>query len=98
MIHRVRYAIIAAAGVIGLAAMTVHSVLDNTYVNYTRVANPDAGLIVPYVVKGGAIVYITSTQRLILDCLNWTLFGLAPVILISLLLSQKMAAVLEKVR
>lgn len=89
MFLRIRYVILAAAWVIGFPAMTVYSVLLSTYVSYPRVANPKAGLVVPHVVKGGATVYITSGQQLVLDCLSWTLLGLAAVVLIILVLNQK---------
>jgi hypothetical protein len=88
MLLRIRYGVLAAAGVVWVLANVLLGVLDNTYVNYPRVANADVGRLIPYEVKG-VIVYITSDQRFILDCLNWAEIGSVPLILISLLLNQK---------
>jgi hypothetical protein len=88
MVQRLRYAVLALGGVIWAVTNVWLGMLDNSYVNYPRVANPDAGLVIPYEVKN-VVVYITSDQRFLIRCLNWAELGSAPLILVSLLLNQK---------
>lgn len=57
----------AIAGLILVAAWFYVVALDNAYVNHPRQAQPEAGLVVPYDVKG-ITVYITRRDR---DLLTW---------------------------
>jgi hypothetical protein len=88
MLQRIRYAVLAAAGVAWAVANVLLGVLDNSYVTYPRVADADVGRVIPYEAKG-IIVYITSDQRLTLRWLNWVEAGSVPLILVSLVLNQK---------
>ena len=63
-------------------------VLDNTYVDYPRIPDPEIGRTVPYYAKS-IVVYITKDQRTVLVWLHWILIGSGALLLISLLVNQK---------
>jgi hypothetical protein len=86
--QKIRRAVLAVAGVAWVAAMASQGVLDNTYVNYPRVPNPEIGRTVPYEVKR-VVVYITRDQSAVLDWLRWVEIGSGALILTSLVLNQK---------
>jgi hypothetical protein len=88
MPQKIRWAVLAGAAVAWVAAMIFQGILDNTYVNYPRVPNPEIGRTVPYEVKR-VVVYITKDQSAVLDWLRWVEIGSGALILISLILNQK---------
>jgi hypothetical protein len=80
--------VLAGAAVAWAAAIFFQAILDNAYVNYPRVQNPEIGRTVPYEVKR-VVVYITKDESAILDWLRWVEIGSGVLILISLVLNQK---------
>jgi hypothetical protein len=88
MLLKIRLIIIAAVGLAWVAAMFLQGALDNTYVNFARVPNPEIGRTVPYSVKR-VVVYITQDQSDVLDWLRCTETASGTLILISLILNEK---------
>ncbi|BCG73064.1 hypothetical protein MesoLj113a_42220 [Mesorhizobium sp. 113-1-2] len=69
MLKRFRSALVVAIATAWIAAVAANTLLDNTYVGYPRVTDPDRGLIIPYNVKG-IVVYVTSEQMYVLSILR----------------------------
>jgi hypothetical protein len=95
VLQKVRWAVLAGATVAWGAAWLCQAVLDNTYVSYPRVPNPELGRTVPYVAKS-VVVYITEDQSIVLDWLRRIEIGSGALLLISLILSQKWPLRLNK--
>ena len=68
--------------------MALFTLLDNTYVNYTRVPDPPSGRIVPHEVKG-ITVFITAQESEIIHWIELILIVSVAVILISLFANLK---------
>lgn len=62
MFQSARKIILIVSAFVGLASMTLYTILENTYVSYPRSPDPQLGRVVPHEAKG-VVVYISQAQN-----------------------------------
>ena len=66
-LQRIRRILLVSSAFVGLLSMSTYGVLENSYVNYSRVPEEALGRVVPHKVKG-ITVYITEKQS---EMIHW---------------------------
>jgi hypothetical protein len=88
MLKKIRKILLVGSAYVALASMVLYGVLENTYVNYSRVPDEASGRVVPHDVKG-ITVYVTEYQSEMINCDTVLLIVSGTLTLVSLILNQK---------
>ena len=86
MLARIRYVSLGLTGVVLVVALWISGVLDNSYVFYPTVQDPESGRIVSYHVKN-IVVYLTERQIVIIYFLR-IIEACAAAVILGLIISQ----------